>query len=222
MTAKILFADGSEIDSSELTAGQRLMVEDGLPLGAIVPAVERSAAWKGRKLTSLLRDVKEPAKNEDPATKALRKEIEAAASRNKAERFARLNELRAQKENQAMKTEQKPKASKADQVAGLRKRRATEKGASSSKPKADSKKAAKAKARTAAGPKPATGAPKVIRPGSKLEIVVGLLTRKSGCTAAEVLAATEWPAVSMPQQARAAGLTLRQEKDGKITRYWGS
>jgi hypothetical protein len=88
--------------------------------------------------------------------------------------------------------------------------------------KAPAKKAAK-KASTAKARTPiAAGAAKVIRPGSKLEIVVGLLTRKEGCTAAEVLAATDWPAVSMPQQARAAGLTLRQEKDGKVTRYWGS
>jgi hypothetical protein len=63
---------------------------------------------------------------------------------------------------------------------------------------------------------------KKVRPGSKLEIVVKLLTRKEGCTAADVLAATGWPAVSMPQQARAAGITLRQEKDGKVTRYWAA
>jgi hypothetical protein len=84
------------------------------------------------------------------------------------------------------------------------------------------KRAAKAKA-----PKPAKtardpAAAKVIRPGSKLEIVVGLLTHAAGCTTADVLKATGWPAVSMPQQARAAGLTLRQEKDGKVTRYWGT
>jgi hypothetical protein len=89
--------------------------------------------------------------------------------------------------------------------------------------KADkAKKTAKAKARTPATPKTASGPAKVIRPGSKLETVVGLLTRKEGCTAADVLKATDWPAVSMPQQARAAGLTLRQEKDGKVTRYWGT
>ncbi len=67
-----------------------------------------------------------------------------------------------------------------------------------------------------------TDGTKTVRPGSKLEIVVGLLTRQEGCTAADVLKATEWPAVSMPQQARAAGLTLRQEKEGKTTRYWGT
>ena len=68
------------------------------------------------------------------------------------------------------------------------------------------------------------GEPKAkgVRPGSKLEIVVGLLTRKEGCTTAEILAQCQWPSVSVPQQARAAGLRLRQEKDGKVTRYWGS
>lgn len=74
-------------------------------------------------------------------------------------------------------------------------------------------------------PKPAKAkgvAVKAVRPESKLAIVVGLLTRKQGCTTAEILKATEWPAVSVPQQARAAGLTLRQEKEGKVTRYWGA
>lgn len=61
-----------------------------------------------------------------------------------------------------------------------------------------------------------------IRPGSKLEIVAGLLKRPEGCTTAEVLAGTGWPTVSMPQMAKAAGLTLRKEKDGKVSRYFGA
>lgn len=204
-----------------LTSSQQMMVDDGFPPEAIIPQDERSAAWKGRNLTKP-RDLKAPRKDEDPATKALRKEQAAAEATKKAERLARLQELNAQKKDQAMKTESKTKAPKATQVAGLRTRRAAEKGAGASKPKAASQKAAKAKARTPAAPKPAAGAAKVIRPGSKLEIVVGLLTRKEGCTSADVLKACDWPAVSMPQQARSAGLTLRQEKDGKVTRYWGS
>ena len=59
-----------------------------------------------------------------------------------------------------------------------------------------------------------------VRPGSKLEIIVGLLKRKEGCTTADVLAACHWPAVSMPQQAKAAGLKLRKQKDGKVSRYF--
>ena len=69
----------------------------------------------------------------------------------------------------------------------------------------------------------ARSAARAVRPGSKLETVVGLLTRKGGCTAKDVLAATGWPTVSLPQQAKAAGLTLRKEKpeDGP-TRYFAS
>ena len=80
------------------------------------------------------------------------------------------------------------------------------------------KTAAKAKART-----PVKAKTEGVRPGSKLEIVAGLLTRKEGCTTADVLKATGWPAVSMPQQAKAAGLMLKKEKNkGEPTRYWGS
>lgn len=61
-----------------------------------------------------------------------------------------------------------------------------------------------------------------IRSGSKLEAVIGLLKRPEGCTTAEVLKLTGWPAVSMPQQARAAGLKLRKEKEGTVTRYWAA
>lgn len=62
--------------------------------------------------------------------------------------------------------------------------------------------------------------PQGIRPGTKLAIVAGLLQRAKGTTTAEVLKATGWPSVSMPQQAKAASITLKQEKDGKVTRYW--
>ncbi len=62
---------------------------------------------------------------------------------------------------------------------------------------------------------------KVIRPGTKLAIIAGLLMRKQGVTAKEALAATGWPAISFPQQAEAAGLKLRKEREGRITRYWG-
>lgn len=88
--------------------------------------------------------------------------------------------------------------------------------AKSSKTKAKGKARTAVKGKTKAkGSAPAKG----IRPGSKLETIVGMLKRKEGCTAAEVLAATGWPSVSMPQQARAAGLTLKTEKEGRTTRY---
>lgn len=62
----------------------------------------------------------------------------------------------------------------------------------------------------------------VVRAGSKLEIIVGLLTREGGCTGAEILTATGWPTVSVPQQAKAAGLDLSKVKEGKVTRYTGT
>lgn len=77
-------------------------------------------------------------------------------------------------------------------------------------------KPARANARTPAARTPA----KVdIREGTKLATIVGLLGRPGGCTAAEILKATGWPSVSVPQQAKAAGLTLLKEKDGKVIRY---
>lgn len=75
---------------------------------------------------------------------------------------------------------------------------------------------AKAKAsRSSARPAKADG----VRPGSKLEAIVGLLKRKQGCTTKDVLSATGWPSVSMPQQAKAAGLKLKKEKVEGVTRY---
>lgn len=77
------------------------------------------------------------------------------------------------------------------------------------------------KSRSAAnGGKKANGE---VRKGSKTEIVAKLLTRESGCTSADVLKATSWPAVSMPAMAKACGLKLRKEKvKGEPTRYYGS
>ncbi len=74
----------------------------------------------------------------------------------------------------------------------------------------------------------ATKAPKAKKPasearkGSKTAAIGALLTRKGGCTTEDILKATGWPSVSVPQQARACGLKLRKEKDGKVSRYFGS
>lgn len=79
-------------------------------------------------------------------------------------------------------------------------------------------KATRAKTRTRVKPSAKTkGAPK-----SKVEVIARLLRRPKGCTTADVLKATKWPSVSMPQQAEAAGLKLRKEKDGKVTRYYAA
>jgi hypothetical protein len=77
------------------------------------------------------------------------------------------------------------------------------------------------KAKTATSKKPP--APKPMRQpkeGSKLAIIAGLLSRPNGCTAKEVMEACEWPAVSMPQQARALGIKLKVKKEGRVARYW--
>lgn len=59
--------------------------------------------------------------------------------------------------------------------------------------------------------------------GDKTAEVGKLLKRAKGCTAAEVLAATSWKAVSMPAMAKNLGLKLRKEKvKGEPTRYFGS
>lgn len=73
--------------------------------------------------------------------------------------------------------------------------------------------------KTAKAAKPASEA----RKGSKTALIGELLGRKNGCTSAEVLAATGWPAVSMPQQAKAVGVKLRKEKKpGEVTRYFAA
>ena len=66
--------------------------------------------------------------------------------------------------------------------------------------------------------------PRTVRAGksmgvSKTQLVANLLTRPGGCTAKDVLEATGWPSVSMPAQAKAAGLVLTKSKANGVTRY---
>jgi len=104
--------------------------------------------------------------------------------------------LRALRETAAAKPPAKKATSKAGKAAGA-----------PAKPKAG--KAAPAKKPTSAA-----------RKGSKLDMIADLLQRREGCTAAEVLKACKWTAVSMPQMARAAGLVLiKDKKPGQVTRY---
>lgn len=110
--------------------------------------------------------------------------------------------------------------SKTEQVANLRKSRASHaEGGATPGRKARSASAKKAKAKPSSARKASVRPSKEVRRGSKLETIVKLLTREGGCTAKEVLAATDWPAVSMPQQARAAGIKLRKEKRDGVTHY---
>lgn len=57
---------------------------------------------------------------------------------------------------------------------------------------------------------------------NKREQAAALLTREGGATSREILDVTGWPAVSVPALAKASKLSLRQEKDGKVTRYFGT
>jgi hypothetical protein len=79
----------------DLTPAQRMMVEDGLPVDLILSPEERARTWKGKRLkpTAAFAE-KKPVKEEDPATREIRKEIAAAEERKKAERLARLKELK--------------------------------------------------------------------------------------------------------------------------------
>lgn len=96
------------------------------------------------------------------------------------------------------------------------KKAAPAKKGATKKAKVSAKKPAKAKAaRSGARAAKVEG----VRPGTKLETIVGLLKRPGGCTAKEAMQACDWPSVSMPQQAKAAGLKLRKEKVGGVTRY---
>lgn len=54
---------------------------------------------------------------------------------------------------------------------------------------------------------------------TKTQLIADMLRRPGGCTTAEVLKATGWPSVSMPQQAKLVGIKLIKKKDGKVTRY---
>jgi rubrerythrin len=199
------------------TPGLKMMVEDGLPPATIASPEERKNAWKGKRPrpTHSMHFGESSKKEEDPATTKLRKELAAADQMKKAERFARLKELKQATQKAVAKPKEKDMTSKADQVKALREKRANKTKAPAAK-----KAAAKAAPKKPGAAKKEAGA---IRAGSKLEMVVGLLTRKEGCTTADVLAATEWPSVSMPQQALAAGLKLRKEKaKGEVTRYYGT
>lgn len=83
--------------------------------------------------------------------------------------------------------------------------------------------AAEAPTKAARAPRAArTAAATTERGPNKREIAAALLTRPEGTTAKEILDATGWPAVSVPAIAKASKLALRQTKDGKATRYFGT
>jgi hypothetical protein len=75
------------------------------------------------------------------------------------------------------------------------------------------------KSRNAAGRK--KDAPRREGPSKRAE-AAALLAREGGATAGEILECTGWPSVSVPALARASNLTLRQQKEGRVTRYYGT
>lgn len=157
----------------ELTPGQRLMVEDGFPQELILDPADRKAAWAGRKLTKV-RDLKAPRKDEDPATKALRKEMAKAAEQKKAERFARLKQLKTEQETKAMtKTAKKAPAKKT-----------AAKAPKTTARKPAPKKSGKARAATANARAPAGAVSDVVRK------IADMMRRKGGASMAEMVAAT--------------------------------
>jgi len=63
-----------------------------------------------------------------------------------------------------------------------------------------------------------TTAPKARR--TKISMVIAMLKRRQGCTNADILKATGWAAVSLPQMARQGKVKLVKEKQGNVSRYW--
>ena len=57
------------------------------------------------------------------------------------------------------------------------------------------------------------------RPGSKAHQIGEMLLRPEGATGPEICAAMGWPSVSVPAQARAAGLEVYSSRMGRVVRY---
>lgn len=83
-------------------------------------------------------------------------------------------------------------------------------------------KAADAPAKKKSASKKSTKSKKARSGDNKTSIVGQMLQRKNGTTAAEVLDKTGWPAVSIPAMAKANGLKLRKEREGRAFRYYGA
>lgn len=65
-----------------------------------IPQAERNAAWKGRRLTKMMKDERGSVtltRHEDAQTRAFRREIEKQKKAKQAERFAMLRERAAEK-----------------------------------------------------------------------------------------------------------------------------
>lgn len=150
-----------------------------------------------RELDQKIRDVEQGKKNDDEPT------TETAAAEPETQKTPMAEPTAEQESDMATKkSAAKKKAQKAKKT-----------------PKAKAPKKTKAPKAAKAAKTPKADGP---RAGSKTEAIHALLTRKEGCTTADVLKETGWPSVSMPQQAKNCGLTISKEKVDKVTRYWGT
>lgn len=186
----------------ELTPGQRMMVEDGLPAEAILDPKDRKAAWVGRKLTKV-RDLKTPPKDEDPATRALRKEMARAAEQKKAERFARLKQLKTEQEKTMTKTAKKAPAKKP-----------AAKAPKTTARKPAAKKAGKTPAAVDNARTPAGARPDGLREGSKQAVMLDMVLAPNGATEAEICKKLGWKKcrVTLKRVCEKVGVTLLTSK----------
>lgn len=173
----------------DLTPAQKLMVEDGAPAELVsLTQEQRAAAWKGLrpKATKTFAPDKPAARDEDPATKALRKEIAAADERKKAERLARLKELKASRTQPAAQPRQqestmKKTSTKARVQKGAKKALSARKAAKA----APAKKAVKARAAAQNARTPAAGKPDVVQQ------IADMMAAPGGASMAEMVKATK-------------------------------
>ncbi len=167
-----------------------------------------------------------------PKEQALRDQREAKVSFNRYDETPLAKEMKEQRRLKALNRIDALKAKKSGETAAMplsgkeALEKIYEKTPKASAPAKQEETAMAKKAKKAAKSKRKATTPKENAPnadgpreGSKLAVISALLARPEGCTTKEVLDATGWPAVSMPQQAKALGVTLKKEKDGSVTRY---
>lgn len=144
----------SDFHNRTVTGAQAMMIEDGLPPEiALKTQAERNEAWQGKRTRpTCSMHFNEPKKDEDPATKKLRKELDAEANRKKAASLARLAEHKEATRKAAMPAatpEIETMATKtAKKATAAKKGKAQPKSGAKRQAKAASKKSATAKART--------------------------------------------------------------------------
>lgn len=204
--AKELIKQGKEAFASS-TWTRNAVGDTGIPDFLRIPQEQRNATWEKNPPKSMPA-FERPARDGSDADKAVREKFLAEqAEAKKIKTSARISKMKARAEEgkpgPGMRWDTRTSRFVPEHVL-----------ATKSNPVEEVAMAKKAKA------KKATSKP---RGSNKTGIVADLLKRKDGCTSAEVLKATSWPAVSMPAMAKAAGLKLRKEKvKGEPTRYFGS